>query len=328
MTARAQGYRVSTIGALASCLGGGLDEPVTVNGRRLVRKGPIAEGACSFVELYADALTGELCAVKRIALRNDDGFDARQEVRLLASFDHPHIVRFKGVSELAPTAGRPLAELLLQCEYCSGGRLPEALARRGRLLFSEREVLNAFRGVVDAVAYLHSLNPPVIHLDIKAENVLLSAPIDLADPMFSLPSLKLCDFGSAIIATVPLSSTRGLVAMQERLDSTTTLAYRSPELVDLHAAFDRGVREIGPAADCWALGCLLFRLAYLEMPFPDNKLAILNGKVAIPSIEPPPFTSQLNKLISAMLEVDPVERLTAEQAVGAIDELIGRLPAR
>lgn len=311
------------MGAFASCLQD--DKPIiTVDGRRLAWREVLGEGAFSFVELRADAATGELFALKRVLLRDDDaGADARQEARLLSACDHAHIVRIEGETSLTPTAERPLPELCLLLELCAGGRLPEALARRGPRLLSELEALTAFRGIADAVAYLHARS--VIHLDIKPENVLLSAPADLSDPTTSLPLLKLCDFGSALTAPVLIApSGRGMAATQERLDSVTTLAYRSPELADLHAAADRGVTEVGAPADVWALGILLYRLAYLQMPFADNRLAILKGEFAFPQ-GGPPSSAPFRALICAMLEVDPAERITAAQAVRRVDELQAQL---
>ncbi|KAG8459631.1 hypothetical protein KFE25_000987 [Diacronema lutheri] len=307
---------------VSSCVGAGAP-PVIVGGRRLLFKAPLAEGAFSFVELRADASTGELFALKRVPLRDDDAADARLEGRLLGALDHPHIVRLVGVAELPPTDARPLAELLLALELCAGGRLPEALARRGRRPFAEAELLVALRGLADALAYVHARS--IIHLDVKAENVLLAAPADLADQATSLPLLKLCDFGSALIAPLALAAagaTRGaLAAAQERLDAVTTLAYRAPELVDVRAAADRGVRELGAPADVWALGCLAYRLAFSRLPFGESKLAIVGGPPALP--DEPAYSPHVRALVGAMLEAAPDARPTAAALVGAIDALLG-----
>jgi len=257
-------------------------------------------------------------------MREDGDGDPRLEAELLAAFDHPHIVRLLGTAVLPPTSERPLPELLISMELCGGGRLPEALARRGGRRFEEAEVLRGCRGIADALAYMHARSPPVVHLDVKAENVLLYAHADLANPSVSLPLLKLCDFGSAVVGGVAIVGGRGLAAIQERLDGVTTLAYRSPELVDLHAAVERGVHEIGPPADVWALGCLTFRLAYMQMPFPENKLAILRGSFEFPTVPDNGYTQEFREFVTAMLEPDPALRLTAAQAVHVIDGMYNR----
>ncbi|KAJ1640551.1 hypothetical protein T492DRAFT_1138865 [Pavlovales sp. CCMP2436] len=135
--------------SLGACLTGGEGAPpVVIAGRKLVWKAPLAEGACSFIELRADAVTGELAALKRVVMREDGDGDPRLEAELLAAFDHPHIVRLLGTAVLPPTSERPLPELLISMELCGGGRLPEALARRGGRRFEEAEVRGGGSDVV------------------------------------------------------------------------------------------------------------------------------------------------------------------------------------
>jgi serine/threonine protein kinase len=51
--------------------------------------------------------------------------------------------------------------------------------------FSSKEILKIFGDVCEAVAHLHYMDPPIMHRDIKVENVLI-----YADNWY-----KLCDFG-------------------------------------------------------------------------------------------------------------------------------------
>jgi serine/threonine protein kinase len=73
---------------------------------------------------------------------------------------------------------------------------------------------------------MHYQSPPLIHRDLKVENILLSPP----------QTYKLCDFGST---TKPLprekvpSSVEGLQKVELEINKTTTLQYRAPELVDV-----------------------------------------------------------------------------------------------
>jgi serine/threonine protein kinase len=323
---------------LSACLGQKDDAlaPVVVEGRKLAYRERIAEGSFASVELRVDAATGACYALKRIVLRDDDDDDGRptiaprDEGRLLASLSHAHIIRFEGEGIRPPVPARSCAELLIVTELCRGGRLPEALAARGRHRIGEAELLRAVRGLCDAVAYLHAHSPPVVHLDIKAENVLLVE----ADPMGAFnAALKLCDFGSAMrrpLALATASATtagrRSLAAAQDALDAVTTLAYRAPELLDLRAAAEAGARELGAPADVWALGCVLYRLAYLEHPFSDAADSNLGAAAALAAPLRFPadcaFDPRLRELIGAMLRHDPAARLAAAQAVRALDEML------
>ena len=50
--------------------------------------------------------------------------------------------------------------------------------------------------------------------------------------------------------------------MEEDISRYTTLAYRSPEMIDLYSG-----HEIGFKSDIWALGCLLYKICFFEGTF-------------------------------------------------------------
>ncbi|KAF7085294.1 hypothetical protein CFC21_088739 [Triticum aestivum] len=107
----------------------------------------------------------------------------RQELDVLMSVRHPHIVRLLGYCDKRE-------EGVLVFEYAPNGDLHERLHRSGQkraALPWARRMAVAFQ-VAMALEYLHeSQDPAVIHGDIKASNVLLDANMDV----------KLCDFGFA-----------------------------------------------------------------------------------------------------------------------------------
>ncbi|KAE9357525.1 hypothetical protein PR003_g1735 [Phytophthora rubi] len=105
-----------------------------------------------------------------------------QEIRLYASLKHPKIVAFRGV------AWSSLADLSLVLEYMPNGDLAQFLERQ-RMLDSQRRgwnwttdedsgfthsKLTVALDIADALVYLHSFAEPIMHRDLKAQNVLLS----------------------------------------------------------------------------------------------------------------------------------------------------------
>lgn len=90
-----------------------------------------------------------------------------------------------------------------------------------------------------AVAHMHYQSPPLIHRDLKVENILLTPP----------QTYKLCDFGST---TKPLSrdkvptAVEGIQKIELEINKTTTLQYRAPELVDVwgRKGFDEKIGEL------------------------------------------------------------------------------------
>ncbi|GMF10870.1 unnamed protein product [Phytophthora lilii] len=105
-----------------------------------------------------------------------------EEVKLMSMLDHPRIVQFVGV------AWDSLADLCVLTEFMEGGDLRTMLsffeAQNYPVGFKETKVLIALH-VAHALTYLHSLDPPVLHRDLKSKNILLSANLDA----------RLTDFG-------------------------------------------------------------------------------------------------------------------------------------
>jgi AP2-associated kinase len=98
---------------------------------------------------------------------------------------------------------------------------------------------------------MHSLSPPLIHRDLKVENILQSSPT----------SFKLCDLGSVSISRPPPSTVQEMKEVEIDIQSHTTMQYRAPEMVDVYQR-----RVIDEKSDVWALGVLLYKLCYYTTP--------------------------------------------------------------
>jgi AP2-associated kinase len=72
---------------------------------------------------------------------------------------------------------------------------------------------------------MHDLKPPLLHRDLKVENILQA----------TATSFKLCDFGSAAPASSRSpSTTHEIQALEADLNRHTTLQYRAPEMIDVY----------------------------------------------------------------------------------------------
>jgi serine/threonine protein kinase len=108
-----------------------------------------------------------------------------------------------------------------------GGSVLALMNTRLKERLKEEEILRIFSDVTEAIAYLHQLNPLIIHRDIKVENVLIQAD----------GRCKLCDFGSATSFVLPpgqVLSVQKLRELETEIDRVTTLQYRAPEQCDLY----------------------------------------------------------------------------------------------
>ena len=201
-------------------------------------------------------------------------------------------------------------------EYCAGGGLIDYLNTRLQNRLHEREVLAIFRDVCAAVQVMHHMDPPLVHRDLKIENVLLSG----TQP----PTFKLCDFGSCfpLLSRKPPQSTDELRRLEQELNTHTTLQYRSPEMVDLTQR-----RVIDTSADVWALGVLLYKLCYYTTPFEGpngGPRAILQGRFDFPSH--PRYSSTLQALIAGMLRVEQRERPSVDAVLERVHGMLGLPP--
>lgn len=150
--------------------------------------------------------------------------------------------------------------------------------------------MQIFCDVTEAVSRLHHCQTPIIHRDLKVENILQN----------EAGNYVLCDFGSAT-GKVLNPNLHGVQAVEEEIKKYTTLSYRAPEMIDLYSG-----KPITTKADIWALGCLLYKLCFFTLPFGESTLAIQSGNFTIPDNSR--YSKAVHKLIRYMLEPDYEKR--------------------
>ncbi|CAL8087609.1 unnamed protein product [Calicophoron daubneyi] len=272
----------------------------------------IAEGGYGVVYEAQDATKSTCYALKRMLAHDKPTCDLiLHEINILKQLSgHPNIMRFYSAASVGKEKLKVVGtEFLIVTEYCRGGQLTQYLPTpRQEKPFSVNTIIQLMHQTCRAVQHMHSQSPPVMHRDLKIENLLLSEEF----------VIKLCDFGSASTTSyIPDPSWSALKrsVVQEELEKFTTPMYRAPEMLDLYQNF-----PIGPAADIWALGCILFYLTCTYHPFEDSaKLAILNAKYTLPTGSSD--HSVFHSLIRQMLLIDPRQRPTITEVLGELSEL-------
>jgi AP2-associated kinase len=264
----------------------------------------IAEGGFGMVFLARSG--SQKYALKRIVVNNEHDLSvATREIQIMSTLgDHPNLLAC--LDYMVTPLGGGVTETLCLMPYCRGSLLSvlnTKMAAKTHLL--EKEVLQILGDIVAGVARLHQCATPIIHRDLKVENVLEDEG-----------KYVLCDFGSATPKFWD-PAVHSVTQIQEELDKYTTLAYRSPEMVDLYS--NRG--PISTKADIWALGVLLFKMCFYTTPFGDSVLAIQSAHVTIPTTSP--FSQQLHSFIHYLLTPDPQARPDIYQVAELCYSLLG-----
>ena len=203
-------------------------------------------GIGSFGEVYRAQWRRTDVAVKRL-LDGEMGdaavADFKREIAILRRIKHPNIIQFLGACTRPPdlficTQLAPRGSLFRLLHRPPPAGAPPAPRWTHRL--RARMALDVARGV----HYLHSCRPPILHRDLKTQNVLVGSDW----------SVRLCDFGLARVR-----AHAGAVAPSR----PTTAEYAAPETI-------RGDAGFSEASDAWAFGVVLWELFTGAEPWFDT----------------------------------------------------------
>jgi tRNA A-37 threonylcarbamoyl transferase component Bud32 len=301
-----------------------------IEGSAIEMGAPIARGG--FGIIYTGVVHGERVAIKQMLpdTWRDEATVASfmDEIRMCVSLNHPKIVRCIGISWTS------LRDLSVVTEYMDGGDLHSVLQTHsggptGRE-WSEpwtdanlKSKTSIASDVAEAVMYLHSFNTPIIHRDLKAQNVLLD----------SAGNAKLSDFGISREVAMDETMTREI----------GTMAWIAPEVL-------RGERY-SEKADIYSLGVLLVEMDRCRHPYAHEEVMaktatesnasgarglknetsqaiVKNTKIAIlvstGMLRPTPSSScpeRVRHVMTRCLAFDAAERPTAQEVVAVFGSM-------
>lgn len=217
-----------------------------------------------------------------------------QEVQLAIDLRHENIIAIYDAGIMAgldEDSGINRAYFLM--EYVPGGDLQQYLNSYidSDLLMPVKRVLNLIRQILEGLNTLHSANPPIIHRDLKLNNILLSYDT------YGEIVIKISDFGFAKQVTKGLSD----------IDIAGTRPYMAPECF----------RKVSSTmSDIYAIGVIFYQLLTNRYPYRINEFSIdemLDLKPwdndLVPASEyNDKVIPQLDEIIARCLDIDPKNR--------------------
>uniref|UniRef100_A0A8C2J0E7 polo kinase n=1 Tax=Cyprinus carpio TaxID=7962 RepID=A0A8C2J0E7_CYPCA len=198
------------------------------------------------------------------------------EIELHKSLQHKHVVKFSHHFE-------DQDNIYIFLELCSRKSLAHIWKARHTL--TDPEVRYYLKQIISALKYLH--NKGILHRDLKLGNFFVNENMDL----------RLGDFGlAAKLETVE----------QRKKTICGTPNYLAPEVLNRQGH--------GTESDVWSLGCVMYTLLCGNPPF--ETLDLKETYKCIKEVRyslPQSLTPSAQKLISAVLQKDPSDRLTLDQ---------------
>jgi len=246
--------------------------------------GELGDGAFGKVYKAQNKDTGQLAALKQVDIQNEEELeDYSVEIEILTGCIHPNVVALYESFLFND-------KLWMYIEFCGGGALDSIMLDLEKGL-TETQIKPIARQMLLALDFLH--NNKVIHRDLKAGNVLLTAEGDV----------KLADFGVSALNT----------RTKQRRDSFIGTPYwMAPEVVMCETVKDSPYDYL---ADIWSFGVTLIEFA--EMEPPNNDMHPMRVLIKIQKSDPPTlnnprrWTKPFNDILKRCLVKDPEGRPTA-----------------
>ncbi|OMJ68514.1 hypothetical protein SteCoe_34007 [Stentor coeruleus] len=253
-------------------------------------------GHGAYGKVYRGYFRDSEVAIKVI---NTDKVDDRlakefiKEIECMVKIRHSRFLLLLGICIEGP--------LCIVTELSKGGNLAAAIDKRN---LSKEDKLKIALQLAEGISYIHSKTPPIVHRDIKPQNILLD------------------EYNQVKIADLGLSRAIEKVSNTEKINSTRvcagTIRYMAPELY-------YEIPMCSRATDVWAYGCVLLHMFTGQPPWNGLELIavqrrlILNEEFIInENLDP-----DIEILVKKCCTRDPDERISFKDIRKIILDLLG-----
>ena len=222
--------------------------------------------------------------VKLSQLEKKEKENALNEVRILASLNHPNIIGYK---EAFYDDNSKILHIVM--ELADDGDIETKIDdnKRNKLCFQENTIWNILIQILQGLKFLH--DNKIIHRDLKSANIFL----------MKNGIVKIGDLNVSKLAKIGKANTH-----------TGTPYYSSPEIwID---------QPYNYKTDIWSVGCIIYEMCTLSPPFRGTSLINLYNNIQRGEYSPIPdnYSKELSYVISLMLVVDPNVRASCDKLLG------------
>lgn len=221
-----------------------LKEGQIVNGKWTVERF-LGKGAFAEVYRVRHKIFGRqaMKVFKRVGLKIEEVEEILHEPILLARINHPNIIRVFD----ADTTETPIGTCcFFTMEYIAGGTLEQFWKSYGDKLIPVDTAVDIIEQVCKGLVLAHSNTPPIVHRDIKPQNILVG---------YNNTGLRACiaDFGLA----------KNFNSLTLALTGLGTRVFKPPEVI-------ANLQADSPAGDIWALGTCFYLILTDRFPFSED----------------------------------------------------------
>ncbi|KAK5969961.1 Serine/threonine-protein kinase WNK1 [Trichostrongylus colubriformis] len=274
------------------------------NGRFLKFDEELGRGSFKTVYRGLDTETGVAvawCELQESKLNRAERQRFREEAEMLKDLQHPNIVRFYDYWERTDPSGKR-KYIVLVTELMTSGTLKMYLKRFKRINI---KVLKSWcRQILKGLSFLHSRNPPVIHRDLKCDNIFITG---------TTGSVKIGDLGLATLKNK--SYAKSVIGTPE---------FMAPEMYE--EMYDESV-------DVYAFGMCLLEMVTGEYPYTECQFPAQIYRKVTTGVKPECFNRipqqypEIREIIDRCIRVRREERSTVKQLLAddffTPEELIG-----
>lgn len=251
-------------------------------------------GTYGEVWLARDNQTDIEVAVKIYIAMNSEGLeDFKKEYKVSFELNHSNLLHANFL-EVCKADKRPY----LVMPFCPSGSVVKLAGN-----IQEKELWRYIRDVASGLAYLHSQEPPIIHQDIKLDNILIAKNGDFV----------ITDFG----ISQQVRSTLRKSAMH--LNSAGSMSYMGPERFSKHYTAIK-------ASDIWSLGVTIFELGTGDLPFCGMGGSMQKQGAEIPDM-PDEYSADMNMVMQSCLAKETWDRPSAAQLAEYAGQKVRRAKA-